>query len=270
MYGYCVFHLLTCRAIFIRPSRRWWKQQGKIIETSLPEISTIYTTRCLRRAHNILRDEHRPAHHFFHLLPSGRRYRLICAATPRLAHSLHPQAVSLLNGHFWSWAMPAWRGFKRYLVVIWIRCYMAMTKKYWILNLLTYVTIFTLRFSCWHLPAGSAGHMTASALSKVSSVYMRHKHLFCAAASEVETRITPSARVYCCKVAQNVPRVCRNNGKMDTSNIDVWKAAGLNYRVQPAWQEMWADQRWVEILTSFILSSSSFKESFSIQVVDIQ
>lgn len=195
------------------------KTAGKIIGTSLPEISTIYTTRCLRHTHNILRYQHRPAHHLFHLLPSGRRYRLIRARTARLAHSLYPQAVRLLNKHFWSRAMPAWRGSKRYLVVMWFRCYMAMTMKFWILNLLTYVTIFTLRFSRWHLPAGSAGHMTASALSKVSSVHMRHKRLFSAVASQVEKCITPSARVHRCKVAQNVPRVCINNSKMDTSNM---------------------------------------------------
>lgn len=125
------------------------KTAGKIIGTSLPEISTIYTTLRLHRAHNILRYQHRPAHHLFHLLPSGRRYRLICAWTTRLAHSLYPQAVRLLNEHFWSRATPAWRGSKRYLVPIWFRCYMAMTIKFWILNLLTYVTIFILRFSRW-------------------------------------------------------------------------------------------------------------------------
>lgn len=73
------------------------KTAGKVIGTSLLEISTIYTTHCLHRVHNILRDQHHPAHHLFHLLPSGRRYRSICARTPRLVHSLYPQAAWLMN-----------------------------------------------------------------------------------------------------------------------------------------------------------------------------
>ena len=73
------------------------KTAGRIIGTTLPEISTIYATRCLRRVHDILRDRHHPAHHLFHLLPSGRRYRSIQARTTRLTNSLYPQAVRLLN-----------------------------------------------------------------------------------------------------------------------------------------------------------------------------
>ncbi|CAI5639417.1 unnamed protein product [Oreochromis niloticus] len=73
------------------------KEAGRIIGTILPEISNIFPTRCLRRVHSILRDQHHPAHHLFHLLPSGRRYRSIQARTSRLANSLYPQAVRLLN-----------------------------------------------------------------------------------------------------------------------------------------------------------------------------
>ncbi len=55
------------------------KTAGKIIRTVLLEVSTVYTSRCLRRTHNILRDRFHPAHFLFHLLPSGRRYRSLQA-----------------------------------------------------------------------------------------------------------------------------------------------------------------------------------------------
>ena len=76
------------------------KTAERIIGTSLPEITSVYTCRCLRRVHNILWDSAHPAHHLFHLLPLGRRYRSIRARTSRLSHSLYPQAVRLLNEHF--------------------------------------------------------------------------------------------------------------------------------------------------------------------------
>ena len=69
------------------------KAAGRIIGTSLPEISTVFTSRCLSRVKNIIKDQFHPAHHLFQLLPSGRRYRSIRSRT----NSLYPQAVRLLN-----------------------------------------------------------------------------------------------------------------------------------------------------------------------------
>ncbi|KAJ7329197.1 hypothetical protein JRQ81_015371, partial [Phrynocephalus forsythii] len=43
----------------------------------LPTLDDIFTSRCLRKSHSILRDSTHPAHNFFKLLPSGRRYRTI-------------------------------------------------------------------------------------------------------------------------------------------------------------------------------------------------
>nr|XP_061803034.1 cilia- and flagella-associated protein 74-like [Nerophis lumbriciformis] len=63
------------------------KAVGRIIGMTLPEISTIYSTRCLRRVHNILRDQHHPAHNLFHLLPSGRRGQRFEEARASLLHS---------------------------------------------------------------------------------------------------------------------------------------------------------------------------------------
>ena len=49
----------------------------KVIGVILPDITTVYTSRCMRRVVNILQDHLHPAHHLFQLLPSGRRYRSI-------------------------------------------------------------------------------------------------------------------------------------------------------------------------------------------------
>ena len=73
------------------------KVAGRIIGTSLPEISTVFNSRCLSRLKNIIKDQFHPAHHLFQLLPSGRRYRSIRSRTNRLTNSLYPQAVRLLN-----------------------------------------------------------------------------------------------------------------------------------------------------------------------------
>src|SRR4029434_2948392 len=60
------------------------KPAQKIIGCSLPPLEDIYETRCLRKAHSILRDSTHPGYHLFELLPSGRRFRTIIAKTDRL------------------------------------------------------------------------------------------------------------------------------------------------------------------------------------------
>ena len=65
--------------------------------TSLPSLDNIYTTRCKRKAHNIIEDTSHPAHTLFQLLPSNKRYRSIKSRTTRLSNSFFPQAVRLLN-----------------------------------------------------------------------------------------------------------------------------------------------------------------------------
>lgn len=49
---------------------------------------SVYTTRWPGRAHSILPEQHRPAHHLFQLLPSARRHRPIRSRSTRLAHRL--------------------------------------------------------------------------------------------------------------------------------------------------------------------------------------
>uniref|UniRef100_A0A3B1K914 Reverse transcriptase domain-containing protein n=1 Tax=Astyanax mexicanus TaxID=7994 RepID=A0A3B1K914_ASTMX len=69
----------------------------KIIGVSLPSITEIYTTRCIRKATSIVDDPTHPSHGLFALMPSGRRYRSIRASTTRLCNSFIHQAVRLLN-----------------------------------------------------------------------------------------------------------------------------------------------------------------------------
>ncbi|KAK0134730.1 hypothetical protein N1851_029619 [Merluccius polli] len=71
----------------------------KIIGCPLPSLSTIYNSRCLSRARNILKDTTHPGFHLFNLLPSGRRFRSIRARTNRLRDSFFPIAVTILNSN---------------------------------------------------------------------------------------------------------------------------------------------------------------------------
>ena len=95
-YGLLVW-FSSCTRAEKEALHRVTKAAGRIIGTSLPEISTVFTSRCLKRTSNILQDKFHPAHHLFNLLPSGRRYRSIRSRTSRLTNSLYPQAVRLLN-----------------------------------------------------------------------------------------------------------------------------------------------------------------------------
>ncbi|XP_059842917.1 uncharacterized protein LOC132403539 [Hypanus sabinus] len=46
----------------------------KIIGVSLPAITDIYTTRCIRKANSIVKDPTHPSYKLFSLLPSGKRH----------------------------------------------------------------------------------------------------------------------------------------------------------------------------------------------------
>uniref|UniRef100_A0A3B3QRU5 Reverse transcriptase domain-containing protein n=1 Tax=Paramormyrops kingsleyae TaxID=1676925 RepID=A0A3B3QRU5_9TELE len=69
----------------------------KIIGVSLPSITDIHQTPCIRKATSIVDDPTHPSHKLFTLLPSGKRYRSIRALTTRLCNSFFPQAIRLLN-----------------------------------------------------------------------------------------------------------------------------------------------------------------------------
>ena len=92
-------HLFLCPSSVLRlQGRSKSRTLRKIIGVILPDIPTAYTSCLMRRVKNILQDNLHPAHHLFQPMPSGRRYRSIRAKTSRLANSLHPHAVRLLNG----------------------------------------------------------------------------------------------------------------------------------------------------------------------------
>ncbi|GAA6231448.1 uncharacterized protein LOC119782061 [Lates japonicus] len=79
--------------------QRTLKAAQKIVGCPLPSLTDIYTTRCLSRAQNIIKDSSHPGSQLFDLLPSGRRYRCIKARTNRLKNSFFPRAVTTLNSH---------------------------------------------------------------------------------------------------------------------------------------------------------------------------
>lgn len=73
------------------------KVASRIIGSPLPPLLSVFTSRCLRRSKSIIKDRSHPAHHLFHPLPSGRRYRSIRTKSTRFLNSFFPQAVRLLN-----------------------------------------------------------------------------------------------------------------------------------------------------------------------------
>ncbi|KAL0150918.1 hypothetical protein M9458_053837 [Cirrhinus mrigala] len=71
--------------------------QNIIAKQQLPTLENIFTSRCLQKIHNILKDTYHPAHHLFERLPSGKRYRVIKTRTTRFKNSFYPKAITILN-----------------------------------------------------------------------------------------------------------------------------------------------------------------------------
>ena len=95
---YCVsVWFSSCTKAEQEALQRVVKAAGRIIGSPLPSIASVSTSRCLRLSQRIIMDQSHPAHHLFHLLPSGRRYQSISASTSRLTNSFFPYAVRLLN-----------------------------------------------------------------------------------------------------------------------------------------------------------------------------
>ena len=69
------------------------KTASKIIGCQLPSVESLYSVRLLRRSKKIINDITHPAHHFFKLLPSGKRFRYFKCRTNRFLHSFFPKAV---------------------------------------------------------------------------------------------------------------------------------------------------------------------------------
>ncbi|KAK3564556.1 hypothetical protein QTP86_022798, partial [Hemibagrus guttatus] len=89
----------NCTILDRKTLQRIVRTAEKIIGVSLPSITYMYTTRCIRKANSIVDDPTHPSHTLFTLLPSGKRYRSIQALTTRLCNSFFRQATRLLNIH---------------------------------------------------------------------------------------------------------------------------------------------------------------------------
>ncbi|KAI5615474.1 gastrula zinc finger protein XlCGF28.1-like [Silurus asotus] len=63
------------------------KTAQRITGTQLPSIEHLHHSKCLRRAHSIIKDSSHPSHKLFNLLPSRRRYRNLRTRTSRHCQS---------------------------------------------------------------------------------------------------------------------------------------------------------------------------------------
>jgi hypothetical protein len=70
---------------------------SRVIGIQLPPIDNVYWKRMDKRAERIMADKSHPAHGLFELLPSGRRYRSLAAATSRSAKGFFPTAVRRMS-----------------------------------------------------------------------------------------------------------------------------------------------------------------------------
>lgn len=96
--AYCITTwYASCSAADRRALQRVINTAQKITGCPLPSLKDIFSSRCLGRAANILKDPSHPGHNLFHLLPSGRRYRSFKTRTNRLRDSFYPIAIRELN-----------------------------------------------------------------------------------------------------------------------------------------------------------------------------
>ncbi|KAK3515311.1 hypothetical protein QTP70_013456 [Hemibagrus guttatus] len=91
-FGNCTVSAIICKTL-----QRIVRTAEKIIGVSLPSITDMYNTSCIRKANSIVDDPTHPSHTLFTLLLSGKRYRSIWALTSRLCNSFFPQAIRLLT-----------------------------------------------------------------------------------------------------------------------------------------------------------------------------
>uniref|UniRef100_A0A8C7XT65 Alkylated DNA repair protein AlkB homologue 8 N-terminal domain-containing protein n=1 Tax=Oryzias sinensis TaxID=183150 RepID=A0A8C7XT65_9TELE len=87
----------SCTAADKKRLQRVIETVQKIIGCPLPTLTDIYSTRCLSRAQNIIKDSSHPGSDLFNLMPSGRRYRGIRSKTNRVKNSFFPKAITILN-----------------------------------------------------------------------------------------------------------------------------------------------------------------------------
>ncbi|KAK1795594.1 hypothetical protein P4O66_001090 [Electrophorus voltai] len=69
----------------------------KITGCSLPSLADLFSSCCLSKSANILKDPSNPGHQQFNLLPIGRRFRSITSQTDRFKNSFYHRATCELN-----------------------------------------------------------------------------------------------------------------------------------------------------------------------------
>ena len=93
-YGNCAAHNRKA------PQRVVWSAQS-ITGGKLPALQDTYSTRCHRKAKNIIKYNNHPSYSLFTLCSSRRhgQYRCSKAGTERLKNSFYLKAIRLLNRH---------------------------------------------------------------------------------------------------------------------------------------------------------------------------
>nr|XP_061817720.1 uncharacterized protein LOC133607254 [Nerophis lumbriciformis] len=93
----------SCTAADRERLQRVVKTAQKIIGRPLPSLTDIYTSRCLNRASAIIKDSTHPGSDLFHLLPSGKRYRVAGKAMSKLSTILGGGAsLGCTTGHLYT------------------------------------------------------------------------------------------------------------------------------------------------------------------------
>ena len=84
-----------------RALKRVVRSAQRITGGTQPTLQDTYSTRCHRKAKQIIKDNNHPSHCLFTPLSSRRRgqYRCIKAGPERLKNSFYLKAIRLLNGH---------------------------------------------------------------------------------------------------------------------------------------------------------------------------
>ena len=94
---YCMCVWYTSRTVAQRKAlRSVINTTQKIAGCPLPTLEELHSSRCLKKAQNIINDTQH--HSMFELMPSGRQYRSVKTTTNILKHSFFfPTAITTLN-----------------------------------------------------------------------------------------------------------------------------------------------------------------------------
>jgi len=85
----------SCSVQYCHKLQKVVNEAQSITQTSLPSLDTIYTFCCFEKADSITKDHMHPGHAYFHLCPSGKRYKSLRARSNRLKNSFFLAAIRL-------------------------------------------------------------------------------------------------------------------------------------------------------------------------------